>query len=282
MPEIYEQLSSITRRLEQHYREVQDFEFTLEKGTLYVLQTRTAKRSALAAVRIAVEMVSEGLISRREAVARIKPASVTDITAQQLDFGLSVPEVIASGLSASPGAAVGRIALSAAAAVAAAAGRDSDPVILVSHETTADDIHGMAAAIGFLTACGGATSHAAVVARGMGKCCITAAKDIHVDSDAGLLRIRDRVFREGDWLSLDASTGRVFAGKLPLHASETEHNALDTIIGWAIEQAPIAIRANADTPADASNAKMSGALGIGLCRTEHMFSRLRDCHTCAR
>ena len=271
MPEIYEELSSITRRLEQHYREVQDFEFTVEKGTLYVLQTRTAKRSALAAVRIAVEMVSQGLISRREAVARIEPASVTEITAQQLDFSLGVPEVIASGLSASPGAAVGRIALSAAAAVAAAAGRDSDPVILVSQETTADDIHGMAAAIGFLTACGGATSHAAVVARGMGKCCITAAKDIHVDSDAGLLRIRDLVFREGDWISLDASTGRVFAGKLPLHASEIEHRALDTIIGWAIEQGPIAIRANADTPDDASNAKTSGALGIGLCRTEHMF-----------
>jgi pyruvate, orthophosphate dikinase len=271
MPEIYEQLSSITHRLEQHYREVQDFEFTVEKGTLYVLQTRTAKRSALAAVRIAVDMVSEGLISRKEAVGRIKPASVTEITAQQLDFSLGVPEVIASGLSASPGAAVGRIALSAAAAVAAAAGRDSDPVILVSQETTADDIHGMAASIGFLTACGGATSHAAVVARGMGKCCITAAKDIHVDSDAGLLRIRDQVFREGDWLSLDASTGRVFAGKLPLHASETEHSALDTILGWTLEQAPIAIRANADTPADASNAKLSGAKGIGLCRTEHMF-----------
>jgi pyruvate,orthophosphate dikinase len=271
MPEIYQQLSSITRRLEQHYRKVQDFEFTVEKGTLYLLQTRTAKRSALAAVRIAVEMVSEGLISREEAVARIKPASVTEITAQQLDFSLGVPEVIARGLPASPGAAVGRIALSAAAAVAAAAGRDSDPVILVSQETTADDIHGMAAAIGFLTACGGATSHAAVVARGMGKCCITAAKDIHVDSDAGLLRIRDLVFREGDWLSLDASTGRVFAGKMPLHASETEHNALHTIIGWAIEQGPITIRANADTPDDALNARTSGALGIGLCRTEHMF-----------
>jgi pyruvate, orthophosphate dikinase len=271
MPEIYERLSFITRRLEQHYCEVQDFEFTVEKGRLYLLQTRTAKRSALAAVRIAVEMVSEGLITRKEAVRRIKPASVMEITAQQLDFSLGVPEVIAHGLSASPGAAVGRIALSAAAAVAAAAERDSDPVILVSQETTADDIHGMAAAIGFLTACGGATSHAAVVARGMGKCCITAAKDIHVDSSAGLLRIRDLVFREGDWLSLDASTGRVFAGKLPLQAAETEHNALDTILEWAIQQGPIAIRANADTPEDASNARASGALGIGLCRTEHMF-----------
>ncbi len=271
MPEIYQQLSYITGRLEQHYREVQDFEFTVEQGKLYLLQTRTAKRSALAAVRIAVEMVTEGLISRKEAVARIKPASVTEITAQQLDFSLGVPEVIARGLSASPGAAVGRIALSAAAAVAAAAGRDSDPVILVSQETTADDIHGMAAAIGFLTACGGATSHAAVVARGMGKCCITGAKDVHVDSDAGLLRIRDLVFREGDWLSLDASIGRVFAGKVPLHAAETEHDALDTIIEWAIEQGPIAIRANADTPEEAWNARMMGALGIGLCRTEHMF-----------
>jgi pyruvate,orthophosphate dikinase len=271
MPEIYEELSFITRRLEQHYREAQDFEFTVEKGRLYLLQTRTAKRSALAAVRIAVEMVSEGLITRKQAVARIKPASVTEITAQQLDFSLGVPEVIAHGLSASPGAAVGRIALSAAAAVAAAAGRYCDPVILVSQETTADDIHGMAAAIGFLTACGGATSHAAVVARGMGKSCITAAKDVHVDSDAGVLRIGKFVFREGDWLSLDASTGRVFAGKLPLQGSEAEHKALDTIVGWAMEQGPIAIRANADTPEDASNARASGALGIGLCRTEHMF-----------
>ena len=271
MPEIYEELSVITSRLEQHFREVQDFEFTIESGKLYLLQTRTAKRSALAAVRIAVEMVSEGLITRKEAVARINPASVTEITAQQLDFSLGVPQVLTHGLSASPGAAVGRIALSAAAAVAAAAGRDSDPVILVSQETTADDIHGMAAAIGFLTARGGATSHAAVVARGMGKCCITAAKDIHVDADAGVLRIHDLVFREGDWLSLDASTGRVFAGKLPLQVAETEHEALDTIVGWAIEQGSIAIRANADTPEDASNARASGALGIGLCRTEHMF-----------
>jgi pyruvate, orthophosphate dikinase len=271
MPDVYEELSFITRRLEQHYREVQDFEFTVERGKLYILQTRTAKRSALAAVRIAVDMVSEGLISREEAVARIKPASVTEITAQQIDFTHGVPEVIARGLSASPGAAVGRIALSADSAVAAAAGRDSDPVILVSQETTADDIHGMAAAIGFLTACGGATSHAAVVARGMGKCCITAAKDIHVDSDAGLLTIGGRVFRQGDWLSLDASTGRVFAGKLPLHASNAEHDALDTILEWAKEQGPIAIRANADTPEDAANARKSGALGIGLCRTEHMF-----------
>jgi pyruvate,orthophosphate dikinase len=271
MPEIYEELSLITRRLEQHYREVQDFEFTVEKGRLYLLQTRSAKRSALAAVRIAVEMVSEGLISRKEAVARIKPASVTEITAQQLDFRLGCPGVIAQGLPASPGAAVGRIALSAAAAVAAAAGRDSDPVILVSQETTADDIHGMAAAIGFLTARGGATSHAAVVARGMGKCCITAARDIHVDSDAGVLKIRDLVFREGDWLSLDASTGRVFAGKMTLQVAETEHKCLDTIVGWAVEQGPIAIRANADTPEDAFNARAAGALGIGLCRTEHMF-----------
>ena len=271
MPEIYEELSLITRRLEQHYREVQDFEFTVEKGRLYLLQTRSAKRSALAAVRIAVEMVSEGLISRKEAVARIKPASVREITAQQLDFRLGCPGVIAQGLPASPGAAVGRIALSAAAAVAAAAGRDSDPVILVSQETTADDIHGMAAAIGFLTARGGATSHAAVVARGMGKCCITAARDIHVDSDAGVLKIRDLIFREGDWLSLDASTGRVFAGKMPLQVAETEHKCLDTIVGWAVEQGPIAIRANADTPEDAFNARAAGALGIGLCRTEHMF-----------
>ena len=271
MPEVYEELSAIARRLERHFRDVQDFEFTVERGKLFLLQTRGAKRSAIAAVRIAVDMAGDGIISTREAVARINPASISEILAPQLDFTLGVPDAITSGLAASPGAAVGRIALSANAAVVEAAKPGSDPIILVSRETTADDIHGMAQAAGFLTACGGATSHAAVVARGMGKCCITAAKDMSVDSDAGVLRIGDQVFHEGDWLSLDCSTGRVFAGKVPLHAAAGENRSLTTILDWAIDQCPVAVRANADTPEDAARSRESGARGVGLCRTEHMF-----------
>jgi pyruvate, orthophosphate dikinase len=271
MPNLYQELRLITERLEKHYRDVQDFEFTVEKGTLYLLQTRTAKRSSLAAVRVAVDMVKEKLITCQDAVARVNPASISEITAEQLDFTSGVPEVIATGLPASPGAAVGRIALSANAAVAAAAVPGGDPVILVTQETTADDIHGMAAAIGFLTARGGATSHAAVVARGMGKCCITAAKGIFVDQAAGRLRIGERTFNQGDWLSLDAATGRVFAGRLPLRAADGENIALRQILAWAMEQAPIEVRANADTPADAAISRSAGAMGIGLCRTEHMF-----------
>jgi pyruvate, orthophosphate dikinase len=271
MPEIYEELFAITGTLERHFRDVQDFEFTVEKGKLFLLQTRAAKRSALAAVRIAVEMVETGLISSSEAVARISPATINEILAPQLDFSQGVPEVLARGLPASPGAAVGRIALTA---VAAAGALHGDPVILVSQETTADDIHGIVAAAGLLTACGGVTSHAAVVARGMGKCCITAAKDIFVDSDIGVLRIGEAVFHEGDWLSLDASSGRIFAGKVPLRAADGENAGLRSILRWAIDQSPLAVRANADTPEDASAARARDARGIGLCRTEHMFFAL--------
>ena len=271
MPDVYEELSRIARKLERHFRDAQDFEFTVEKGRLFLLQTRAAKRSALAAVRIAVDMVDEGLISTSDAIARVDPASISEITAPHLDFSLGVPEVLAVGLSASPGAAVGRIALSADAAVAAAAKPGSDPIILVSQETTAEDIHGMAAAIGFITARGGATSHAAVVARGMGKCCITAAKELSVNSAMGILRIGETIFHEGDWLSLDASTGRIFAGKLALCEASGENQSLNTVLGWAIEQGTLGVRANADTPEDVATARALGAQGIGLCRTEHMF-----------
>ncbi|MBN9615773.1 MAG: pyruvate, phosphate dikinase [Acidobacteriales bacterium] len=271
MPEVYEELSAIVRRLESHYRDVQDFEFTIEKGKLFLLQTRSAKRSAIAAVRIAVDMVQEGLITRREAVTRIEPSTILEILAPQLDLSVGVPEIIAVGIPASSGAAVGRIVLSSDEAVRIAAMPESDPVILVSHETTAEDIHGMAVAAGFLTARGGATSHAAVVARGMGKCCITGAKSLLVDEAEGVLRIGDAIYREGDWISLDASTGRVFAGKLPMHSVDNEHPELDTILEWAIDLNHLDVRANADTPEDARSARLAGACGIGLCRTEHMF-----------
>lgn len=271
MPGVYGELTTIVRRLEQHYRDTQDFEFTVERGKLFLLQTRTAKRSALAAVRIAVDMVEEGLISRREAVARIRPSSISEILAPQLDLSAGVPEVIVTGIAASSGAAVGRIVLSADEAVRMAAMPGSDPVILVSQETTAEDIHGMSVAAGLLTANGGATSHAAVVARGMGKCCITGAKNIFVDEVQRVLHIGDGIYREGDWISLDASTGRVFAGKLPMGTLEKKNPALDTILKWAVNFNGFDVLANADTPEDARNARSWGARGIGLCRTEHMF-----------
>jgi len=271
MPEVYEELSAIVRRLERHYRDVQDFEFTVEKGRLFLLQTRSAKRSAIAAVRIAVDMVQEGLITKQEAVTRIEPSSILEILAPQLDLSDGSPEAIAVGIPASSGAAVGRIVLSSDEAVRIAAMPESDPVILVSQETTAEDIHGMAVAAGFLTARGGATSHAAVVARGMGKCCITGVKNLFVDEAAGVLRIGDTEYRVGDWISLDASTGRVFAGKLPMRSADNEHPELDAILQWAVDLNHLNVRANADTPEDARNARLAGASGIGLCRTEHMF-----------
>jgi pyruvate,orthophosphate dikinase len=270
-PEIYRELAAITQRLETHYRDAQDFEFTVESGRLYLLQTRSAKRSAIAAVRIAVEMANEGLISRQEALARVKPASIGEILSPQIDFSGGTPPVLAQGLAASPGAAVGVIALSADDAVEAAGRSGADPVILVTQETTADDIHGMAVAAGFLTAQGGATSHAAVVARGMGKCCITGARAMVVDEVKGELRVGDAVFHAGDWITLDGSTGRVFAGRLPVRVPEESNAALDTLLQWAVEVSSIEVWANADTPQDAAVAQRYGARGIGLCRTEHMF-----------
>jgi pyruvate,orthophosphate dikinase len=271
MPDIFAELAATVDRLERHYRDVQDFEFTVENRKLFLLQTRSAKRSAMAAVRIAVDMVGEGLISRQEALARIAPSSVDEILAPQLDFCASVPTPVAIGLAASPGAAVGRVVLSSHEAVHAASIQNADPVILVTHETTADDIHGMAVAAGFLTAHGGATSHAAVVARGMGKCCITGATTLSIDEANQVIHAGDTILRVGDWISLDGSTGRIFAGKLPVRLPEEKNEALQTLWQWAEEFAWFDVRANADTPEDAVRARAAGARGIGLCRTEHMF-----------
>jgi pyruvate,orthophosphate dikinase len=269
MPRVYRELLEVTARLENHYRDVQDFEFTVESGKLFLLQTRTAKRAAAAAVRTAVEMVAERLITKDEALARVDPKSLSEILSPQLDVSGSKAEALTQGLAASPGAAVGRIALSADEAVKMA--ERGEKVILVTEETTAEDIHGMAVAAGFLTARGGATSHAAVVARGMGKCCITGAKEIHLDEEAKTVRIGGKVFRAGDWLSLEGSTGRVFAGRLSVKAASDENRELDTLLTWAMESGSCLVRANADTPQDAAAARRSRAAGIGLCRTEHMF-----------
>ncbi len=268
MPEVYTQLDQITSYLEKQFKDVQDFEFTIERGRLYLLQTRSAKRTALAAVRIAVDMANEGLITRGEAVARVKPESVHEILSPQLDFTASHPVLLAHGISASAGAAVGKIVLTASEAVTMAR---LGPVILVTEETTAEDIHGMAAAEGFLTARGGATSHAAVVARGMGKCCITGAKAISIDHTRGSLTIGGETFHAGDWLSLDGAAGKIYKGRLPKREPDTENPALRTLLEWARSFSTCDVRANADTPADARNAKNAGAVGIGLCRTEHMF-----------
>src|SRR3984957_959192 len=272
MPQVYQQLRSVTSKLETHYRDVHDFEFTVQKGELFLLQTRSAKCSALAKIRTAVEMAEEGLISREEAVLRVSPAEIEEVLSQQLDLRGETLKQIAKGLPASPGSAVGQLVLNADRAVELAGRHKESPIILVRQETTADDIHGMDAAVGFLTAHGGATSHAAVVARGMGKCCITGASGILVDEAAGVVRIGEHILKEGDWLSLDGSTGRVFLGKLRLRANESATNEwLMKLLTWAKEASILTVRANADTPQDVERGRSAGAAGIGLCRTEHMF-----------
>jgi len=268
MPEVYAQLDEVTSYLEEHFKDVQDFEFTIEDGRLYLLQTRSAKRTALAAVKIAVDMANEGLISRGEALARIDPASIDEIVSPQLDHAAGDAIVLAQGISASAGAAVGRIALSAAQAVSMA---KTGPVVLVTEETTAEDIHGMAAAEGLLTARGGATSHAAVVARGMGKCCITGARAITIDHARETLRIGAEDLKAGDWISLDGGAGIIYKGRLATRKPDAENASLQTLLEWAQSLSDCDVRANADTPEDAKSARKAGAIGIGLCRTEHMF-----------
>ena len=269
MPAIFNQLVAVTERLERHYKDAQDFEFTIEQGKLYLLQTRSAKRAALAEVRMAVDMAREGILTPAEAIVRVKPSSIVEMLSPQLDIAADTAAPLVTGLPASPGSAVGIIALSANAAVRLHA--EGHDVILLTQETTAEDIHGMDASVGFLTARGGATSHAAVVARGMGKCCITGARDIAIDKATLTARIGSQSFSQGDWLSLDGSTGRVFAGKLPLRSAPAGDPDLDQLLEWALALSPCKVRANADTPADATVSLAAHATGIGLCRTEHMF-----------
>jgi pyruvate,orthophosphate dikinase len=272
MPNVYRKLRTVTSRLEAHYRDVQDFEFTVQNGELFLLQTRAAKRSPLAKLRSAVEMAEEGLISRTEALLRVTPSDLEEVLSPQLDLSSAELQAIAKGLPASPGSAVGQVALTADRAVELAGKDKHSPIILVRQETNADDIHGMDAAVGFLTAHGGATSHAAVVARGMGKCCITGAGEIVTDEVAGEVRIGEHTLKEGGWLSLDGSTGRVFLGQLTLRPSESFDNPfLTKLLSWARDCSVTAVWANADTPRDAERASHASAMGIGLCRTEHMF-----------
>jgi pyruvate,orthophosphate dikinase len=265
LPEAYAELLDTMRRLERHFREMQDIEFTVEEGKLYLLQTRTGKRTAGAALRIAVDMAHEALITREEAVARIDAAQLDQLLHPMIDPRASV-EVIAEGLNASPGAATGKVVFDAD--TAEDLGRNGESVLLVRWETTPDDIHGLIWAKGVLTAHGGMTSHAAVVARGMGKPAVTGCDALTLEPGRAI--INGRVFSEGDVLTIDGGTGRVILGEVPLVAPQMDEN-FETILSWADEFRRLRVRANADTPEDAARAREFGAEGIGLCRTEHMF-----------
>jgi pyruvate,orthophosphate dikinase len=272
MPDVYRQLREITTRLEKHYRDMQDFEFTIQEGKLYMLQTRNGKRTGLAAVRVSIQMVEEGLISKEDAIFRVEPNQLYDFLVPRLDEKKAKIEVLATGLPASPGAAVGQIVFTADEAVEKAGhGSQKNPVILVRAETTPEDIHGMEVAAGILTSRGGMTSHAAVVTRGMGKCCVAGAGDIEVIEKAGEMRVKGQVFKQGDWISLDGTTGRVIKGKLNTLDAKPDDPELMKFMGWAEPFRKLGVRANADIPRDAIQARAFGAEGIGLCRTEHMF-----------
>jgi pyruvate,orthophosphate dikinase len=269
MPVAYEQLVETLDGLEAHYRDMQDIEFTVEEGTLYLLQTRTGKRTATAALRIAVEMVEEGLISREQAVARIDPEQLDQLLHPRIDPKAKF-EIAAKGLNASPGAAVGAIVLDAETAdLRARAGED---VILVRWETTPDDIHGIVPehTRGILTAHGGMTSHAAVVARGMGKTCVAGCESLQIDMASRTITINGRTLAEGAVITLEGGEGWVILEPVPLVPPAIDEN-FGTILGWADEHRRLRVRANADTPEDAAKAREFGAEGIGLCRTEHMF-----------
>ena len=270
-PKVYDQLREITTRLEKHYRDLQDFEFTIQDGKLYMLQTRNGKRTGIAAVAVAIQMVEEGLITKEEAIFRVDPNQLYDFLVPRLDEKSTKVEVLATGLPASPGAAVGQIVFTADEAVEKAGHDKKNPVILVRAETTPEDIHGMEVAAGILTSRGGMTSHAAVVTRGMGKCCVAGAGDIRVDEKTRQMFAKGQTFKAGDWISLDGTTGRVIKGKLNTLPPKADDPQLLKFMAWSEPFRTIGVRANADIPRDAIQARAFGAEGIGLCRTEHMF-----------
>jgi pyruvate,orthophosphate dikinase len=271
LPAVYDQLREITTRLEKHYRDMQDFEFTIQEQKLYMLQTRNGKRTGRAALKVAMDMVQEGLINRSEAIFRVDANQLYELLFPGFDpKALKAADAVAQGLPASPGAAVGQIVFTAEAAVAWAE-KKKGPTILVRAETTPEDIHGMEVAAGILTARGGMTSHAAVVTRGMGKCCVAGAGGIEVDEHAKKMRIGKKTFNEGDWISIDGSSGAVYAGQLATRPADPKDPMLVEFMSWAEPHRKMGVRANADVPRDAKAARAFGAEGIGLCRTEHMF-----------
>ena len=275
MPTVYREFEAIAERLEQHYRDTQDLEFTIERGTLYMLQTRSAKRTAAAAVKIAVDMAHEDLISKQEAVQRVEPDQIYQLLLPHFDddakaAAASAGRRLTTGLNASPGAATGKAIFDADRA--AELGGAGEAVILVRPETNPDDVHGMLVAKGILTARGGATSHAAVVARGLGKSCVAGAEAILVDTERRQFTVNGQVVRENDAISIDGTTGEVFTGVIPTVETHLEdEQELQELLGWADEFRRLGVWANADYPRDAQRALDFGAEGIGLCRTEHMF-----------
>jgi pyruvate,orthophosphate dikinase len=267
MPVAYAQFIKVCNKLERHYRDMQDLEFTIQQGRLWMLQTRGGKRTAAAAIKIAVDMVNEKLISRAEALQRIKPEDLDQLLHPTFDAAAK-KQVIGRGLPASPGAATGQVVFQAEDAEALAA--DGKNVILVRQETSPEDIGGMHASQGILTARGGMTSHAAVVARGMGKCCVAGCGDIEIDYRKNRFKANGLVLKEGDWISIDGSSGEVMAGKVPTKAAGFSKE-FGKLMAWADSVRRLKVRANADTPHDSAVARKFGAEGIGLCRTEHMF-----------
>ncbi|MFR5545038.1 MAG: pyruvate, phosphate dikinase, partial [Intestinibacter bartlettii] len=269
MPDIYKQFVETADKLEKHYRDMQDIEFTIERGKLFLLQTRNGKRTAKSAINVAVDLVQEGLITKEEAIMRIEPNQLDQLLHPKFeDKSLKEAEVLAKGLPASPGAASGKIYFSAEDVVEAS--KDGTETILVRQETSPEDIEGMVSAQGILTARGGMTSHAAVVARGMGKCCVAGCGEIKVSEVAKTLEVGDLVLKEGDYISLDGSTGVVYLGNVNKATADMTGN-FEKLMSWVDEIRQMQVRTNADNPRDAKAAVEFGAEGIGLCRTEHMF-----------
>jgi pyruvate,orthophosphate dikinase len=271
MPEVYEQFVAISNQLEKHYRDVQDMEFTVERGKLWMLQTRTGKRTAQAAVKIAVDMANEGVISKEEALQRLDPMTINQLLLPRFDEkAKKVAGVLAKGLNASPGAATGIAAFDAD--TAEEWGKAGKAVILVRPETNPDDVHGMLVAKGILTQRGGATSHAAVVARGLGLPCVAGCESILVDAEKKIMKAAGKIIKQGDYLSIDGTTGEVLAGQIATIRPDFDKEVdLVTLLSWADEVRRLGVWANADYPKDAIQARKFGAQGIGLCRTEHMF-----------
>jgi pyruvate,orthophosphate dikinase len=267
MPKLFANLTAIFQRLEQHYRDMQDVEFTIENGKLWILQTRSGKRTAEASLRIAVDLAEEGVITKPEAVLRVNPSALDQLLHPMLDPDAK-KDILTTGLPASPGAAAGEIVFTADDAESERT--RGHEVILVRLETSPEDIHGMHAAVGILTARGGMTSHAAVVARGMGRPCVSGAGAMRIDAKAGTLQVGARVLHKGDVITIDGSTGQVLVGRAKMREPELS-GSFDTLMSWADAERRLSVRANADTPRDARQARDFGAEGIGLCRTEHMF-----------
>jgi len=267
LPEVYQQFIDTCQKLENHYRDMQDIEFTVEKGTLYMLQARNGKRTARAAVKVAVDMVNEGLISIEEALQRVDAEQLNQLLHRQIDTSVHV-DAIAKGLPASPGAACGKVVFDAN--IAEKLGGAGEKVVLVRNETTPDDIHGIIHAQGVLTSRGGMTSHAAVVARGMGKPCVCGCEAIKIDPSGNQFMVNGLVVKEGDIITIDGATGNVMLGEVPM-IEPTLSDEFETLLEWADQVKTVMVRANADTPEDAAKAREFGAQGIGLCRTEHMF-----------